>query len=229
VAPPVAAKAPRKVPPVSQSQPTRREISTGSGFIVSTRRIVTNFHVVDGCTRLAVRFGKLVSFASTTAISRRDDLALITPQYDFGVPAPIRWTAALGEEVTAAGYPLSGLLSNDLIVTSGQGNSLAGIANDPSILQISAPIQPGSSGGPLIDRSGAIVGVVKSKLNVERISKLTGDLAQNVNFAIKPEVLQSFLDSSMVAYGVVQIGPKLDGIQIAERARQFTVQVICEK
>jgi S1-C subfamily serine protease len=63
----------------------------------------------------------------------------------------------LGEDVMVAGHPLSGLLSNDLIVTSGQVNSLAGIGNDPSLLQISAPVQPGNSGGPLIDRSGAIV------------------------------------------------------------------------
>jgi S1-C subfamily serine protease len=141
----------------------------------------------------------------------------------------VRTAAALGEDVTVTGFPLAGLLSNDLIVTSGQVNSLAGLANDPTMLQISAPVQPGNSGGPLLDRSGAIVGVVVSKLNVERLAKLTGDMAQNVNFAIKPEVLRLFLDTNRVQYRSAAIGQRLDGIVLAERARQFTVQVICEK
>jgi S1-C subfamily serine protease len=97
------------------------------------------------------------------------------------------------------------------------------------MLQVSAPVQAGSSGGPLLDRSGSVVGVIVSKLNVERLAKLTGDMAQNVNFAIKPEVLRLFLDANRVQYRSAPLGPRLDGIVLAQRASQFTVQVLCEK
>ena len=80
----------------------------------------------------------------------------------------------------------------------------------------------------LIDRSGAIVGVVVSKLNVERLSKFTGDLAQNVNFAIKPEVLRLLLDANRITYRTTAPGKRLESFEIAERARSFTVQVICD-
>jgi len=163
------------------------------------------------------------------ASTSRNDLALLEALNLSGTPVAVRASAVLGEDTTVAGYPLAGLLSNDLVVTSGQVNSLAGLGNDPSMLQISAPVQPGNSGGPLIDRSGAVVGVVVSKLNADRLAKLTGDIAQNVNFAIKPEVLRLFLDTNRIQYRAAAVGPRINNVQIAERARSFTVQVLCER
>jgi S1-C subfamily serine protease len=209
-----------------RSAPT---IVTGSGFVVTAARVVTNQHVVRECEKLFVRQDANVVQASLVASNERTDLALLSTRVPIGNAVAIRATPSLGEDVTVAGYPLSGILSDDIIVTGGQVNSLAGIGNDPTILQISAPVQPGNSGGPLIDRAGAVVGVVVSKLNAERVSKVTGDMAQNVNFAIKPEVLRLFLDSNRVPYRGASLGQRLDGIQLAERARSYTVQVICEK
>jgi serine protease Do len=196
---------------------------------VAAGRIVTNLHVVEGCSSVAARFGEVDLEVTVAATTSRNDLALLRSRQIFGTPVAIRSTAALGEDVTVSGFPLAGLLSSDLIVTSGQVNALAGIGNDPTMLQISAPVQPGNSGGPLLDRSGSLVGVVVSKLNVERLAKLTGDMAQNVNFAIKPEVLRLFLDTNRVPYRTNVLGQRLEGIVLAERARQFTVQVICSK
>ena len=179
-----------------------------------------------------MRAGDIVLPARLTAFAARNDLALLTVPNLAGKQASVRTSAALGEDVTVAGYPLSGLLGNDLIVTNGSVNSLAGLRNDPMVLQISAPVQPGNSGGPLVDRSGSVVGVVVSKLNVENVARVTGDMAQNVNFAIKPDVLRLFLDTNRVAYQTSASSPqraRLDGVQLAERARQFTVQVLCEK
>lgn len=137
--------------------------------------------------------------------------------------------AALGEDIIVAGHPLHGLLATDLIVTGGQINALAGLSNDPSHIQISAPVQAGNSGGPVIDRSGSIVGVVVSKLNVDRAARTTGDISQNVNFAIKPEVLRLFLDTNRIQYSTANVGRRLEGSDLAERARAFTLQVLCEK
>jgi S1-C subfamily serine protease len=120
-------------------------------------------------------------------------------------------------------------LADDLVVTGGQISSLAGLGNDPLVMQISAPVQPGNSGAPLLDRSGAVVGVVVSKLDVVRVAKATGDVAQNVNFAIKPEVLRLFLDSNRVSYKTTAPGKRLEGEEVATRARRFTVQIVCQK
>ena len=221
--------APPIAPNPQQTAKAQPSISTGSGFVVSPRRIVTNQHVVDDCTSVSVRFGDHTSPAKVVASTSRNDLALLAFTDNIGIPVAVRAGASLGEDLTVAGFPLAGLLSSDLIVTSGQVNSMAGLGNDPTMLQISAPVQPGNSGGPLLDRSGSVVGVVVSKLNVEQLAKVTGDLAQNVNFAIKPEVLRLFLDTNRVQYRTAAMGPRLDGIVLAERARHFTVQVLCEK
>jgi S1-C subfamily serine protease len=202
--------------------------SSGSGFFVDTRSVVTNFHVVDGCTHFEIRRDATTYPATLQATTARNDLALLNVQGVVAAAPSIRGGAALGEDVMVAGHPLSGLLATDLIVTSGQVNSLAGLGNDPTLLQISAPVQPGNSGGPLIDRSGSIVGVVVSKVNVTRLEKITGDVAQNLNFAIKPEVLRMFLEANRVSYKSSSGGKHLEGVALAERARAFTVQVLCE-
>ena len=207
---------------------TKRTVSSGSGFIVAARTVVTNFHVVDGCASFSIRRDTTTYRAMLLATAPRSDLALLGVDFLSSGAPPIRAGALLGEDVMVAGHPLSGLLSSDLIVTVGQVNSLAGMGNDPQFLQISAPVQPGSSGGPVIDRSGAIVGVVVSKVNVERLAKVTGDMAQNINFAIKPEVLRMFLDANRVGYKSAMMGKRIDGVDLAERARGFTIQVLCE-
>lgn len=222
-------KAPSVSPsPVEQPPPLARNLrSTGSGFVVGPYSVVTNNHVVDGCNQFKVRRDVTTYTATLRASTSRSDLALLSIGSPLANIPSIRAGAALGEDVMIAGHPLSGILATDLIVTSGQVNSLAGLGNDPTFLQISAPVQPGNSGGPVIDRSGAVVGVVVSKVNVEKLAKVTGDMAQNVNFAIKPEVLRMFLDANRVQYKVAPLGKRLDGVDLAERARAFTVQVLC--
>jgi S1-C subfamily serine protease len=219
-------------PPASPRAEVARKAtakSSGSGFFVSPGLVVTNQHVAGECETLTIRQGDSASPAQLVASTERNDLALLRVEGRLGIPASLRSQAALGEDVTVAGHPLSGILSDDIVVTSGQVNSLAGLRNDPGMLQISAPVQPGNSGGPLIDRSGAVVGVVVAKLNVERLARVTGDMAQNVNFAIKPEVVRLFLDTNRVHYRTQALGPRLDGIALAEMSRRFTVQVLCEK
>ena len=69
-------------------------------------------------------------------------------------------------------------------------NSLSGILNDSRFMQISAPVQPGNSGGPLLDTSGHVVGVVAEKLNALKIARATGSIPENINFAIKTGALR---------------------------------------
>ena len=204
-------------------------LSSGSGFLVGAKLVVTNNHVIERCSQVSVRQGDEAVEAVIKATTTLNDLAILLLERPLGTSSPVRSSAILGEDVMAAGLPLAGLLSNDIVVTGGQVNSLAGILNDPSLLQFSAPIQPGNSGGPLIDRSGSVVGVVVSKVNVLKLEKFTGDMAQNVNFAIKPEVLRLFLDTNRVAYQSAGLGKKLENFELADRARRITVQVMCAR
>jgi len=173
---------------------------TGSGFVVSAEgHIVTNHHVVAGCQRITVAPGS----AEATVIARdaRNDLALLkaaTPTADI---AKLRAGRGLrpGDDIVVVGYPLRRVLAPDAIVTTGTVSALSGLANDTSKLQIGAPVQQGNSGGPLLDRHGLVVGVVQSKLNALRIAGVTGDLPQNVNFAVNGATLQGFLDANGVS------------------------------
>ncbi len=126
-----------------------------------------------------------------------------------------------------AGFPLAGLLGNDIVVTTGIVNSLAGIGNDPGQIQVSAPVQPGNSGGPLLDKSGNLGGLVVSKLIALRTAAggIGGDIAQNVNFAIKPEVVRLFLDVNGLTMRAADPGVRLETEDLAVRARDVTVVI----
>ena len=100
--------------------------------------------------------------------------------------------------VVAVGFPLPGLLASEANVTTGIVSALAGIGDDTRFLQMTVPVQPGNSGGPLLDLEGRVVGVVVGKLDAVKVASVTGDIPQNVNFAIKAGVLRSFLDASAV-------------------------------
>jgi hypothetical protein len=100
---------------------------------------------------------------------------------------------------------------------------------DSRYLQISAPVQPGNSGGPLLDASGHLVGIVTGKLNAAAVQRVTGDIPQNVNFALKAEVARTFLDSKSIGYQTAPSQQQLSPADVGEIARPFTVQIECEQ
>jgi hypothetical protein len=132
-----------------------------------------------------------------------------------------------GEAVVAMGYPLSGLLAATANLSSGNVSALAGLRDDPRYLQISAPVQPGNSGGPLLDSSGHLIGVVTAKLNAALVAAFTGDIPQNVNFALKAEVARAFLDTKGIAYRKTRSDKNLSPADVGDIARPFTVQIEC--
>ena len=205
-------------------------VGSGSGFLVSgDGEIVTNHHVVDGCARVSVGRAGTSHDATVRAVDAAADLALLKAPPDTGEAATFSESprASLGEAVTVAGYPLHGLLSREFNVTSGNVSALAGLGDDAKRLQITAPVQRGNSGGPLLDGAGNVIGVVVSKLDAVRAAKLTGDIPQNVNFAIKGALVRGFLDIHGVAYRRRPSNEELAPARIAELARGFTVAVHC--
>jgi S1-C subfamily serine protease len=145
------------------------------------------------------------------------------------VSAALRTGVRIGESVSAFGFPLAGLLATGGNFTTGNVSAVAGLGNDTRFLQISAPVQPGNSGGPLLDQSGNVVGVVASKLNVLRLATATNDVAQNVNFAIKTSVLTNFLEANGVNFTIAASGQPMQSADIAERAKDMSVLIVCEQ
>ena len=128
-----------------------------------------------------------------------------------------------GESAVVFGYPLTQLLASTGNVTTGIVTAVAGPLDDPHQIQISAPVQPGSSGGPVLDASGYLIGVVVSKLNT-----VLGEVPQNVNFAIKASTAANFLDAHGIAYKSAAGGKELPIPDIVAQARDFSVQVLCQ-
>jgi S1-C subfamily serine protease len=135
----------------------------------------------------------------------------------------------LGEMVAAFGYPWRGLLSTTGNFTLGNVTSLTGLRDDTRYLQISTPVQPGNSGGPLLDASGNFVGVVSAKLNALFIMAATeGDIPENVNFAIKSSVAATFMESNGVSFSTGVLGAALVPADLAEKAKAISTPVLCK-
>lgn len=203
--------------------------SSGTGFAVTADGwLMTNAHVVDGCDRVEVK-GRGV--ATDPRIDATNDLALIKVNADTPmVPvtfrrAPIR----LGEDIVAIGYPLADLLADSVKITTGNVNALAGLRNDTRYIQISTPIQPGNSGGPVVDRDGFLLGVTSATFS-KRAADQIGITAQNVNFAIRASVADLFMQSQSVASqsGDRQDGqPTLSTADLADKITPSVHQVLC--
>ena len=127
----------------------------------------------------------------------------------------------------AIGYPFHGMLTSDFTVTTGIVSSLSGILNDTRYLQISAAVQPGNSGGPLLDTGGQVVGMVAAKLNALKFVKATGEIPENINFAIKTGTIRDFLDNSVVPYQTVEAKADMKTADIARDARAYTLLIAC--
>lgn len=175
--------------------------NAGSGFYVSADGgIVTNEHVIAGCNRLTLPNGDVLEVIASETSS---DLALLqAPSPDGHAVLSLRAGRGVraADPIWVAGYPLGGYLTRDMSVAAGNVMALAGMGQDRREFQISAPIQPGNSGGPVLDQAGRLVGVVVSGLDKLGLAAEFGDLPENVNFAISLGTLQSFLDTHQVNY-----------------------------
>jgi S1-C subfamily serine protease len=210
-------------------KPVARGSTSGSGIVVSEAQVLTNHHVVNECDAHEIIDGKTVHAATLQASDTQRDLALLTVEKRFANVAKIRGDAApkLGEAITVVGYPLVNVLGSNPTVGFGHVSSTTGIRNNPAQMQISVPIQRGNSGGPVFDQSGNVIGVVVSKLDALKMAAAAGDLPQNVNFAIRGEVLRSFLEAHQVNFPLSRSNTKLENTDIASQGAAVTVRVRC--
>ena len=207
-------------------------VSTGTGFYISPDTLITNFHVINGCAEIRIRkSGAQLGTARVVAASQSDDLAALRADVASKALLKLRVGAPIkcAEAVMVFGYPLSGALSSTGNTTLGNVTALTGLRDDSRYIQISASVQPGNSGGPAVDDSGRLMGVVVSKLNAVAIARTTGDIPQNVNFAIKVSTLANFLEAHNIAYEADSATHELSNTQRAERTEAASTQLECWK
>jgi S1-C subfamily serine protease len=208
-----------------------RLAATGTGFYVARDgALITNNHVVAECSTMRISDGHDGIPVKVIATDPQRDLALLQASSPVEAVALFRSDKSrLGENVVVVGFPLSGLLSSQPIVTSGIISALAGMRDNQHELQISAPIQPGNSGGPLFDGTGRIAGVVVATLDTVRLARVIGVVPENVNFAIKGDDARQFLAAHGVKVAAADTGKELSTAAIAEQAVKMTVRLECWK
>src|SRR5437588_606157 len=173
---------------------------SGTGFFLNrSGQILTAAHVVHDCASVDVHYGKDSVAATTTANSALLDLAVLETHANSEHFLRLRDHAELAESVINVGFPLQTLMTDTPTVTRGTLSSRVGLSGSVGQFQFSAPIQPGASGGPVVDVRGNVLGVAVGTLNASELLK-SGVLPQNVNFALESRYVEKFLQQHSVLF-----------------------------
>ena len=217
------------IDPNAPLPPSPEYKSSGSGIILTTNGvIITNYHVVENAQKIDVfvsRNNGTKKYKAKVLISdKQNDLTLLKidddtftnlPALPYAVKTPI---LDVGTSVFALGYPMSSTLGEELKVTDGIISSKTGYQGDIVTYQISAPIQPGNSGGPLFDKQGYLVGITNAGVPD----------AQNVGYAIKASYLRNLVDVSPVPF-VLPSNNTISGLSFTEKIKKISPYVVLIK
>jgi TPR repeat protein len=195
-------------------------IVSGTGFFITDDGyFVTNAHVVNGGGQIRLVTSNGMISAKLVKVDTANDLALLKAEGKFdSLPVSSSRTVKLGATVSTVGFPNIGLQGFAPKLSKGEIASLSGAEDDPRYFQISVPLQPGNSGGALVDEHGNVIGVVSAKLNAQTALAATGALPENVNYAVKSSFLLSFLESTP------DVSSKLKEVDNGVRAFEAIVQ-----
>jgi S1-C subfamily serine protease len=200
--------------------------TTGSGFFISSEGIIaTNAHVVERASNIEVTVaneaGNITYKAKTLLIDSKNDVALLQIDDEKfkkfnSIPYGMVENSDAGSRVFTIGYPLNDVMGSNYKVTDGIISSKSGIADDVRYYQISVPLQPGNSGGPLFNKDGNVIGITSARLNGQAV----GTQVENVNYAIKSSYLLSL-------YNMLPNPTKIpETSQVAARELQDQVKVL---
>jgi S1-C subfamily serine protease len=173
--------------------PSSRIKNTGTAILITSDGLaITNNHVVGDCNKVVISHEGERSYARVIKKSASYDIALI--KGDIASPAMVKRmklsAPKLGDGVLVYGFPYANLLSRNGNLTEGIVSALDGGSNAPQLFQFTAPVQSGSSGSGVLNNDGDLIGIVTSKLNALKASKLLGDIPQNINFAVSSEFIK---------------------------------------
>jgi len=203
-------------------------IGSGSGFFISSQgHIVSNAHVVGGCKKIKVYENGKEILLNILDTDTKNDVGLVKGKFKNTKYLNIKSDGAeLGEDIVAFGYPLVDTLSDSVKLTKGIVSALAGPNNNFAMIQIDAALQPGNSGGPVLNMNGLVVGIATSGLSKLKMAKEQKILPENVNFAVAAPTIVKFLKANNinVPQGTNKIYKTKELAKIGEPA---TVQLLC--
>jgi S1-C subfamily serine protease len=231
---------------LASPSPTLAAAYTGSAFEVSDDgHLLTNHHVVASCKSIHIKRENLDDVVQLIASDAEKDLALLFDPNRMadrmsyrkmfgGVSLPYarfpddKHQFLYGESVVVAGFPLPDYLGS-INVTTGTVSAMSGPNSDATLFQITAPVQGGNSGGPVLNSRGTVVGVVVATLDPIKLQKYAGVIPQNVNFAIQGKAARDFVRKSLGKVSIDDGAParELLTTSIAAYAAQLTYQVLC--
>jgi len=175
--------------------------SSGTGFAINSKGyIATNFHVIDGAKSIqiiGINAEHQKSYNATIIkVDKANDLAILKVDANLGIiPYGFKRNKEdVAASIYAYGYPLPEIQGYELKITDGIINSNSGFMDDPRWYQHTASVQPGSSGGPLFNKYGNLVGVNNAGINNDFLRKQYGSEATNVNYAIKSRYLYNLME-----------------------------------
>jgi S1-C subfamily serine protease len=171
--------------------------ASGTGFFITDDGyLITNNHVVKDATQIRVVTSAGNNLARVVKVDKLNDIALLKAEGRFAaLPIASSRVVKLGGTVATIGFPHISLQGFAPKLAKGEIASLSGAGDDPRYFQISVPVQPGNSGGALVDERGNVIGIVSAKLDASVALAASGALPENVNYAVKSSLLLSFLES----------------------------------
>ena len=203
---------------------------SGSGFFINEKGLLaTNYHVIDGAKTIEVTFirnGEVENHPATVVLSdKQNDLSILKiddASFTAMPSIPYNFTTSIkdtGSEVFTLGYPIADVMGEEVKFTDGKISSKTGIQGDVTVYQISVPIQPGNSGGPLFDNQGNLVGITSSGLNRDYFK------SENVNYAIKSSYLKSLIDA-LPQNVTLQTSSQIADVPLTEKIKRFQPYMI---
>jgi len=205
-------------------------IGSGSGFYINKQGYaLTNNHVVDICKQMVgIVNGKEILFRVITTDKTNDVAVIKTNQRSFNFIKINNDGAKLGENIIAVGYPLSGRLSDSVKITRGIVSALSGPNNNSGQIQIDAALQPGNSGGPVINEKGELIGIASAGLNKLLMAKEARYIPENVNFAVSSSIVTNILKNKKINYSTPSFfSSSYSNTELAEMGNKATLQLFC--
>ena len=205
----------------------RKANGSGTGFIITKDGyILTCHHVIKDANEIKIAIEGNTYQAKLISDDPNNDLALLKINGSFpAIAFSSNRSAKMGQEVFTIGYPNPSLQGVNAKITKGIVNSLTGFQDDLRLYQISVPVQPGNSGGALVDENGNVLGVIVAMLDAKTTFKISGSLPQNVNYAVKSLYAQAMIDT-MPEVAEKLISPSRGKSDAIDNAQKSTVMVL---